>query len=591
MLDVHYLEPRPRSPPESFAMRSALAALAPLVALVAGLGTFATTYTDSKPEQPAVATPKPRAKLAVLVVFDQMRGDYLEKWHYLFGPGGFARLVTEGAWFTRCYYPYGVTTTGPGHASILSGTCPDRHGIVNNDWYENHQEVYCAGSERYQFVPPAAPPKPGEKPRQVGTPEQMLCETLADVLKRETAGKVFGISLKDRSAILPAGKQPDGAFWFTDQFITSTYYPNDPPQWVRDFNKSKFAAKWFGTTWDRFRKDIDYVPLSGLDDVRGESGGATQEVDKKVVWRQGRTFPHPMNPPTDKLPSGTYYGALANSPFGNDVVLEFAKRCIVAEQLGQDESPDLLVVSFSSNDLIGHAWGPDSQEVLDVTLRSDALMAEFLTFLDKKVGHGNYVLALTADHGVCPLPEVAATSHPAGRVSSIKLGQDVEKYLATRFGAPKLIEKFSPPWYYLNAAALAKSGHTREEVSRALAEYLATRSEVARAFTADELLHASPADEVATRMRRSYYPARCGDVCTVLRPYFIFGEGETGTTHGAPWGYDTHVPLLVMGPGVKGGPHLEPTTPQATAAIFAKFLGVNPPRCAEFPVPATLSGN
>src|SRR5262249_37399403 len=163
------------------------------------------------------------------------------------------------------------------------------------------------------------------KPKPVGTPERLLCETLADVLKHETGGKVFGLSLKDRSAILPAGKHPDGAFWFSDQFITSTYYPNDPPSWVREFNKSKFAAEWWGKPWTRFRSDLDYAALSGPDDVRGESGGATQEVDKKVVWRQGRTFPHAMNPPTDKAPGGTYYGALATSPFGNDVVLEFAK--------------------------------------------------------------------------------------------------------------------------------------------------------------------------------------------------------------------------------------------------------------------------
>ena len=572
-------------------MRSAVAALVPLFALLTGVGTFATSYSTSKPEVATHVVPKARVKLAVLVVFDQLRGDYLDKWRYLFGPDGFVRLETEGAWFTRCHYPYGVTTTGPGHASILSGTCPDHHGIVNNEWYEKHQEVYCAGSDRYQFVPPAAPPKPGEKPKPVGTPDRLLCETVADVLKRETGGKVFGLSLKDRSAILPTGKRPDGAYWFTDKFITSTYYPNDPQPWVREFNRSKFVDRWHGKSWDRLRTDIDYAALSGPDDVKGEGIGATQEVDKKVVWRQGRTFPHAMNPPTDKAPGSAYYASLANSPFGNDVLLEFAKRCIVAEHLGQDDVPDLLVVSFSSNDLIGHAWGPDSQEVFDVTLRSDALMAEFLGFLDSTVGHGNYVLALTADHGVCPLPEVAAKTRPASRVSGTRMAQDAEKYLASRFGPAKWIEKFSPPWFYLNQAVLVNSGRGRDEVSRALADYLASRPDVARAFTADDLLAASPTDDVATRMRRSYYPTRCGDVCPVLRPYCIFGDGETGTTHGSPWGYDTHVPLLVMGPGVKGGQHSEPTTPQATAAIFSRFLGVSPPRCAEFPVPATLSGN
>jgi hypothetical protein len=170
------------------------------------------------------------------------------------------------------------------------------------------------------------------------------------------------------------------------------------------------------------------------------------------------------------------------------------------------------------------------------------------------------------------------------------MAQDAETYLTARFGTPRLIEKFSAPWFHLNPAALTMSGHSRDEVSRALADYLATRPGVARAFTAADLLAASPADDVATRMRRSYHPARCGDVCPVLRPYHFFSDGETGTTHGSPWGYDAHVPLLVMGPGVKGGQHTEPTTPQATAAIFARFLGVSSPRCSEFPVPATLEG-
>ncbi len=569
-------------------MRSTVAALLPLFAVLIGVSGFATSYSSTKTAESSVAIAgQPRVKLAVLVVFDQLRGDLVEKWRPQFGKDGFVRLETEGAWFTNCHYPYGVTTTGPGHASMLSGTCPDRHGIVNNDWFENHRNVYCAGSERYQLVP-------DKGSKSGGTPERMLCETLADSLKRETAGrgKVFGISLKDRSAILPAGKKPDGAYWFSGQFVTSTYYPNDPQPWVREFNKSKFADQWFGKSWDRLHPKLDYAALSGADDVRGEGTGASFSEKNKVVWRQGRTFPHPMSPPMSQTPNSAYYTALATSPYGNELLLEFTKRCIAEEKLGQDDVPDLLVVSFSSNDLVGHAWGPNSQEVMDTTLRSDAIMAQLLGYLDSTVGAGNYVLALTADHGVCPLPEVAMKDHPAGRVNSTKMLQDVEKALDERFGPvaakARWVEKFQAPWFHLNDTTIAKSGRTREEVSQALAQYLATRPDVDRAFTSADLLTAPVSDPVATRMKRSYYPTRCGDVCPVLKPYFIFGSGESGTTHGSPWDYDTHVPLLVMGPGVAGGPKAEAVTPQAASAIFAMYLGVSPPRCAEYPVPATL---
>ena len=339
-----------------------------------------------------------RVKLAVLVVFDQMRGDYPARWRSLYGNGGFQRLMTEGAWFTDCHYPYGTTTTGPGHASILTGTCPDHHGIVNNNWNERGVDVYCAASLRDTIVPPPIVAK-GAKPPAGGNPERLLSETVADVLK-QTYGprsKVFGLSLKDRSAILTTGKQPDGAFWFDGRLITSTYYTERLerryPDWGRPFYRSSRVHQWFGTDWDRFRPDLDYARHSGPDDAPGEPANR-------------QSFPHSLT--GGKTAGSAYYSALAASPFGNELLLDIAKHCIVGENLGHDSIPDLLVVSFSSNDLIGHAWGPDSQEVMDVTLRTDALLADLLRFLDARVGHGNYTLALTADHGVCPVPEQSA---------------------------------------------------------------------------------------------------------------------------------------------------------------------------------------
>jgi hypothetical protein len=566
------------------------------VATVAAAVGFAVTPTQ--PQAAVVAEAgKPRVKLAVLVVFDQMRGDFLEKWKPLFGNGGFARLQTDGAWFPKCYYPYGTTTTGPGHASMLTGTCPDRHGIVNNNWYEGGALTYCSGSTRYEFVPGPTP-----KAKEVGNPDRLLAETVADVLKAANAkSKVFGISLKDRSAILPTGKRPDGAYWFNGKFVTSTYYADRAPTWVEEFNNSKVSDKWFGKDWTRSRSDVDYEKWAGPDVVTGEGKGiqVTAAGDPARGWAQGVAFPHPNTGGRAKA-GKEYYDSLANSPFGSELLLEFAKKCVTAEQLGADDVPDLLVVSFSSNDIIGHTWGPDSQEVLDVTLRSDALIADLLGFLDDKVGKDRYLFAITSDHGICELPEVLRKRGlDAKRVDPKAAEKAVEEHLTTKFGAPAAttakgdkkpawIEASSYPWIYFNPKVIAAAGKTRAEVAKAAVEFLAKRPEVGRAFTRADLEGTFPADDsVGTRVKRSYFPQRSGDLYVVLKPHYIPSTG-TGATHGAPYDYDAHAPLLVYGPGIAGGTRTEPTTPQATAAIFAKWLGVRLPNKAEFPVPETL---
>ncbi|MCI0704646.1 MAG: alkaline phosphatase family protein [Planctomycetia bacterium] len=539
-----------------------------------------------------------KVKLAVLVVFDQMRGDYLERWQPLFGPNGFVRLQREGAWFTHCHYPYATTTTGPGHASMLTGACPDAHGIVNNLWAENGRPVYCAGNERHRLVPPLPefPPdpdekgKPSEEAKFAGSPDWLLSETIADVLKESTGGKakVFGLSLKDRSAILPTGKRPDGAYWFYGVFGTSSYYSEQVHPWVDAFNKSKASDKWFGKDWTRFKSDVDYTKWSGADDASGEGKG----------YGQGVTFPHPTTGGKPAL-GKKYYQAVANSPYGNDLLLEFAKTCITAEGLGADEVPDLLVVSFSSNDLIGHTWGPDSHEVLDVTLRSDALVAELLAFLDDKVGKGQYLLGITADHGICPLPEVSRTKEiDAQRIDTSKLRQELDAHLSAMFptSAPekgksvRWVEQFVFPWVYLNPKLVAVSGKPHSEIASEAAKFLATRTGVFRTFTRETLAGAlSSEDTVAQQVKRSFYPTRSGDVYVLLKPYYLpSGSLATGTTHGAPYEYDTHVPLLVYGPGIRGGIRTESTTPQAMASIFANRLRIRQPKDAAFPPPTTL---
>lgn len=568
----------------------------------------------------AIPVPPPppapeKAKLAVVIYFDQMRGDYLEKWQPLFGEGGFKRLQTDGAWFVDCHYPYATTTTAPGHASVLAGCGGNKHGIINNNWFdrESGKTIYSAASRRYDLIPAptdAAKPDPTKPPPakpEAGNPDRFLGETLADVVKETNSkSKVFGLSLKDRSAIFPSGRRPDGAYWFAGRFLTSTYYRDSVHPWVDAFNKSGRADSYYGKDWNYFRPDLDYTKYSGRDDGSGEGKGTGQGVN----------FPHPMTGGKDKLGS-SYYSALANSPYGNDLLFEFAKECITAEQLGQDDVPDLLNVSFSSNDLIGHAWGPDSQEVLDVTLRSDALMADFLTFLDEKVGKGKYVVLVTADHGICPIPEgAAAQGKDAKRVSPTKLLVGAEKVLRDAYGKPTdeapdpvdaddkkddtkkadekkdrnlWIEAVAAPHIYLNQRKMKAANLNEDLVAETLAEWVRKQPGVFRTFTRKQLIDTTPTDDpTLAQMRRSYHPDRGGNVAIVLNPYYLLDSYTSGTTHGSPHSYDTHTVFLAYGPGIEGGKRTEKVTPLHGAPIIAEFLNVRPPANAEYRVPATL---
>ena len=550
------------------------------------LASFLPARADDKQSAPA-SDAKP--KLVVLVVFDQMRADYLTRWYDQFGKGGLRRLLDEGAWFDNCNYPYALTLTGPGHASFLTGCSADRHGIIGNEWYERGVgEVYCATTNRYENVPSNASGT-AKKGTGAGSPDRLLAPTVGDVLKTTTAGKgrVIAVSYKDRAAILPGGHHPDGAYWMdsnTGRFVTSTYCRETLPDWVREFNDGRMVESWFDKPWERLRPDLDYVKLSGPDDVVGEGTGV----------KQGRTFPHPMNGGLTK-PGKNYYEAVVTSPFGNELVLAFAKKAIVAEHLGEDEIPDLLSVSFSCNDYIGHAWGPDSQEVMDVTLRSDLIVKELLEYLDEHVGKGRYLLAMSADHGVCPLPEVAKATHPdACRVDLPGLLSGVEKALNTAFPASgqdksRWIESSANISFVLNRAKIASRGLTEEEVQQALVKWLKQHKDILTAYTRAELMQpANPDDAIGRRSRKSFNAQRSGDVTVVFKPYHLSTPFLTGTTHGTPHDYDTHVPLVVYGANVIPGKRHDAVTPQAIAAIFSHGLGNAPPAMAEAPLPEKL---
>jgi hypothetical protein len=549
--------------------------------------------TDFSPA-PAVQEPAPRPRLAVLVIFDQMRADYLTRWQKHFRKDGLGRLLREAAWFQNCHYPYAYTLTAPGHASLVTGCCPHKHGIIANTWYDRASgDLTDAGrTDRYQPVPP--PPGrrvSGSAPIRLHSPTAGA-ELLGGI---DGKGRVVSLSIKDRAAIFLAALRGAICSWFstsTGQFVTSTYYTDRLPAWVSDFNRGRPADKWFGRSWDRFRPDLDYDRLAGPDDVAAEGIG----------FKQGRTFPHLLTGGKDKI-TRAYYEALTLSPFGNELLLELARRAINAEKLGQRDAPDLLCISFSSNDLVGHTWGPDSQEVFDITLRSDWIIQQLLDHLDARVGKGKYLLMVSADHGVSPLPELArARGEDAGRVPPELLTSRAEAFLNETFnpGKPRLpfIEAAASEMVYLNLETLKEEKLAPAKVETALAAWLVRQPGVKAAYTRSQLGGGPIKDDpLAESVRLSFDAERSGDVMVLLKPNYMLSPPITSpkldayrTTHGSPYPCDTHVPLLVYGPGIRPGVREERVTPLAVAAILARGLGVRPPRDAEVGVPPSLFG-
>ena len=562
--------------------------------VIAAIGSY---WAISRPQQPR---PNPavditgKPKLVVLVVFDQMRGDYIKKWQPLFGDGGFKRLQADGAWFTNCHYPYAYTLTAPGHSSLVTGTSPNKHGVIANDWWDREYGEQVASTT----------PPPPERERMIAGPYRRKSESVGDSLLNTLMGKarVASMSIKERAAILMAALRAQLCYWFdtsNGRFHTSPYYRPEPHSWANAFNRPKPADRWLGKTWDRFNPKLDYVKYSGPDDFPSEGTG----------YLQGQTFPHPFKYGESKKKKAdvqNYYDAVTNSPMGSELLLDFAKTAIVADKLGQADTVDLLCISFTSNDYIGHTWGPDSQEVLDITLRSDAIMTELLDFLDDKVGKGNYTLAMSADHGVGPLVEFAKKEgKTAGRVAPELLSSMAEdflnkKYLPKGEKAPWLLPLKRPTaWIYLNPTTITEHLLCQKDVERALADWYEAQPGVEKAFTFTDMLNEpKEPSNLYTMVKRSFHPDCSGDVMVILERYHMFSPPSLAenpeknssyrATHGTPHPYDTHVPLLVMGPRIQPGVRDQRIEPQTMASILAEALGVPPPKDAEYPVPAGL---
>src|ERR1700687_5085768 len=487
-----------------------------------------------------------RPKLVVVIVIDQFRGDYLERYRDQFGEGGFRVFLDRGAYFTDCNYDYANSRTAPGHATLFTGSYTSGHGIVANEWWDPAKKKRVTSVE-------------DDKTKLVGTgktgpgasPHNLTNDTLGDELKLATGGKarVFAISLKDRAAVFPAGFSGDAAYWIdpkSGDWITSSYYRPDLPEWVRNFNGSHRAQKF----WNREWKDSD-----------GNNLGSTAP-------RNGK----------DGTPGG-FYEFVGSTPFANDYQLQFAKELVLYEKLGAGPTTDLLVVSLSANDILGHQVGPDSPQIRSMALELDKSLAEFFGFLGHQVGMANVWMALSADHGIAPLPEFAKTLRlPAANLDTKALREQVNSLLSKKYAkkADYVLDLDYPlAWLSEDAFAGTPAGKKESDAEADTGEAM-KQAGLAGYFTKSQLARGeTPATEVGRRYAHSYSPEAGWYVIGIPSPFHV---GSTkGTDHATPFSYDTHVPLAFYGLAFQPGTYRTHAEPIDLAVTLSSLLGINAP--------------
>ncbi|MBA4056032.1 MAG: alkaline phosphatase [Marivirga sp.] len=492
----------------------------------------------------AQATPD-RPKLVVGIVVDQMRQEYLYRFYDKFGTGGFRRLMNDGYMLKNAHYNYTPTVTGPGHASVYTGTTPAIHGIVGNDFYDKQAKniVNCVGDPLH---------KPVGNPSGNGdvSPWRMLSSTVTDELKLFTQkrSKVIGISFKDRGAVLPAGHMADAAYWYDGQsgkFITSTFYMSKLPEWVVKFNAQNLPDKYLSQDWNTLLPKDQYV----------ESGPDDNPYERKLAEQGKSTFPYKLS----ELRKTASFGLLSETPFANDFLTEMAKAALVNEQMGKHDVSDFLCISYSAPDAIGHRTGPNSVEVEDVYLRLDKNMEDLLKKLDQEIGAGNYTVFLTADHAVADVPQYLKDNKiPAGYFSDEHLKAKLDEFLSPYYPGKSFIENISNGQIFLNQEAFQRdpkvSGIDMYIVTELIGKYLMTMDGVANFYTEAMLREGDyDAGGIKGAIIRGYNNRRSGDIVFYLEPGWFEGGSIQGTTHGSPYKYDTHVPVVFYGHGVKKG--------------------------------------
>ena len=519
-------------------------------------------------------------RLVLQVTVDGMRGDLIDRYRAGFGPGGFNFLLDNGVYYANAHYRHANTETIVGHATLATGTFPAQHGMIGNVWFDRE-----AGELAYNIEDPQSPilatretetqgeqvdPAQKKSRTQGRSPAVILAPTIGDGMAAYYGGrsKIFGVSGKDRGAVAMAGKAGK-AFWFstnTGDFVTSRYYYEAYPDWVRQWNAGRKAEAHAGQSWTLANDPSTYL-LAGQDD-------RPYEADLKGY---GRVFPHPFGDADDKL----FYTRILVSPVGDQLALDFSKELITHEQLGQDDIPDYLSISFSGVDAVNHFFGPSSLENEDVVVQLDRTLADLLAFVDKTVGLRHTLVVLASDHGMAEMPEyMNELGFAAGRLDPddiVAAANDAGRKL----GIEDAVRFFYRPYLYLNDENIAAAQADRVKVEQAIADALTDMEGIALAAAASRL-SGQGSNPLLDQVRNNQHHVRSGDIYIAQEPYwFLFDKGPVVAMHGSPWRYDTHVPIIFTRPDITSQTVHRRVHPVDVAPTIAAFLGMSPPGAAQ----------
>src|SRR5215204_3617636 len=509
-----------------------------LFALLILLNYFSSSFSQTK----VSAAPNntiTRPKLVVGIVIDQMRWDFLYRFYDRYAAnGGFKRFLNQGYSCENALIPYTPTLTACGHTAIYTGSVPSIHGITGNVWYDNllKTTVYCTEDKTVQGV--GATGQVGEM-----SPKNMLVTTICDELRLASnfRSKVIGVAFKDRGGILPAGHSANAAYWYdggSGNWISSTYYMTELPAWVKDFNAKKLADQYYRRNWSLLYPANTYI----------QSSSDEKLYESKPLGADNKGFPYSL----EKF-IGKNYGAIASTPYGNTLTADMARAAIEAENLGADNVTDILAVSFSSPDYVGHSFGPNSIEIEDTYLRLDKDLGDFFNYLDTKVGKGQYLVFLSADHGVSHVPGFLKENKiPAGTVSSSVIMNRFNPQLKQKFGGDSLIVSMYNYQVHLNHPVIDSLNLNESAIKRWIIDSLSKMEEVSRVVDLAQLGNLPLNSKIKDMIANGYFPKRNGDIQILFKPQWIDG-GSMGTTHGSWSPYDAHIPLLWYGWHIKPG--------------------------------------
>ncbi|MEP6677263.1 MAG: alkaline phosphatase PafA [Ferruginibacter sp.] len=501
-----------------------------------------------------------RPKLVVGIVIDQMRWDYLYRFNELYSSNGFKRLLNQGFSADNTFVPYVPTYTAVGHTCVYTGSIPALTGIVGNNWFDKTtgKNVYCTDDSTVSTVG-----NTGIAGKM--SPDNLWVTTITDELKLSNnfKSKVIGIALKDRGAILPAGHSANAAYWYdAGKWITSTHYMTQLPAWVSQFNDKDPVSAYMNQDWNTLLP-IGKYDLSTADDMPYENA---------IRGEASPVFPHQLS----KIKEGKYE-SFRTTPFANTYTFDFAKAAIQNENMGNNGVTDFLAVSVSSTDYVGHTFGPNSIEIEDTYLRLDRDIADFLQFLDSKVGKGNYTIFLTADHAVAHIPAFLLEHKiPAGTFDEIDLRRELNQMIENNFGVKNVVQSLQNYQVYLNINELEKLGKDADAVKKAVIRSLKQKSYIISAFETDKLAAVTLPEPLKTMMANGYNPKRSGDIQFTLKAGYFDG-GKKGTTHGLWNPYDAHIPLLFFGWGIKSGKLNRETYMTDISATLAALLHIQMP--------------